>query len=298
MKNVILFGAGASYGSDTSHVPPLATSLFDELATFNPSGWGSLSNEFATSFNSDFEKGMIKVAEKRPHDLPILQREMAAFFFNYQPRNTNLYYRFAQELKNSPKEIALATLNYERLLEISFTGAGHNLKIGVPNQNEIELILPHGCCHLFCESVRGMAGAVNFAGMHVQINGEIKIISNTPDFNTRINNDAFPPVMSYFEPSKRTTAGQNFLDTQRARYSDLIQNAETITVIGVKIREHDAHIWDPIKNTDAKFIYCSGSSELDDFNEWTERTRNGKQNVFINGFWSNHFDDILNELEN
>jgi hypothetical protein len=298
MKNIILFGAGASFGSDTSDVPPLATTLLEKMANFNPPGWGALSDEYKLSFNKDFEQGMIKVANERPHDLPILQRAMAAFFFNFQPKNTNLYYRFAQELKRSPKEVSLATLNYERLLEISFIAAGHNLMIGIPNPNEIELILPHGCCHLFCESVRGIASAVSFAGMDVQVNGEIKIISNPQYFNQRINNDAFPPVMSYFEPRKRATAGQIFLEEQRARYNQLIQNAETITVIGVKIREHDAHIWDPIKNTNAKFVYCSGSSELDEFNEWTSKTRGDKKNVFIDGFWSNNFYEVINELEN
>ncbi|MFH4963671.1 hypothetical protein V8G69_01590 [Gaetbulibacter sp. M235] len=298
MKNIILFGAGASFGSDTSDVPPLTPLLFEKLANFNPHGWGALPNEYRTSFKEDFEQGMIKVANERPHDLPILQRAMAAFFFDFQPKNTNLYYRFAQELKKSPKKVSLATLNYERLLEISFNAAGHNLMIGIPNPNEIELILPHGCCHLFCESVRGMAGAVSFAGMNVQVNGEIKIISNPQDFNQRINNDAFPPVMSYFEPSKRATAGQNFLEEQRARYNELIQKAETITVIGVKIREHDTHIWDPIKNSNAKFVYCSGSIELDDYNEWTLRNRGAKDNVFIDGFWSNNFNEVINELEN
>ncbi len=58
--------------------------------------------------------------------------------------------------------------------------------IGQDNSNEIELNLPHGCCHLFCESARGVAGAVSFAGLNVEINGEIKIISD-PGENAHID---------------------------------------------------------------------------------------------------------------
>ena len=295
-KNIILFGAGASYGSDNSGIPPLGNNLFSELARFNPPGWGALPNEYRNVFNNDFEQGMLKVAYERPHDLPILQRAMSAFFFNFQPRNSNLYFKLANKLKQSPKQLAVSSLNYERLFEISFLAAGHNLMIGQANSNEIELNLPHGCCHLFCESARGVAGAVSFAGLNVEINGEIKIISDPHQFNQRITNDAFPPVMSYFEPQKRATAGQAFLTGQRTRFNDLVKNAERIIVIGVKIREHDTHIWETIKNADGRFIYCSGPFEKNLFDSWTNTHRPNKENKFIGGFWSDKFDEVFNEL--
>lgn len=72
IKNVILFGAGASYGSDNSGIPPLGNNLFSELARFNPHGWGALPSEFRKVFNNDFEQGMLTLASERPHDLPIL----------------------------------------------------------------------------------------------------------------------------------------------------------------------------------------------------------------------------------
>lgn len=296
-KNIFLFGAGASFGSDTISTPPLSNRLFDELCGFNPPGWGALPNDFRTEFNGDFEQGMVKVANERPHDLPILQRSMAAFFFNFQPRSTNLYYRLATRLKQNPKNMAVSTINYERLFEISFVTAGHNLFIGQPDNDDIELNFPHGCCHLFCESARGMANAVNYAGLNVRINGEIKIISNPQEFYQRISQDAFPPVMSYYEPQKRATAGQDFLTNQRERFKHLVENAERIIVIGVKIREHDNHIWDPIKNANGRFIYCSGNSEKNIFDGWTSIYRQNKDDIFINGFWADKFDEVLNELK-
>ncbi len=295
-KNLILFGAGASFGSDKSGTPPLGNNLFLELAQFNPPGWGSLPDEFRNAFNNDFEQGVLKVASERPHDLPILQRAMSAFFFNFKPQNSNLYFKLANKLKQSPKQLTVSTLNYERLFEISFCAAGYNLMIGQANSNEIELNLPHGCCHLFCESVKGVAGAVNFAGLNVEINGEIKIISDPQQFNQRITNDAFPPVMSYFEPQKRATAGQAFLTEQRTRFNDLVNTAKRIIVIGVKIREHDTHIWETIKNANGKLIYCSGLSEKNTFEVWTNTHRRNKENKFLDGFWSDKFDEVFNEL--
>ncbi|MBS1521302.1 MAG: hypothetical protein JST50_09910 [Bacteroidetes bacterium] len=219
---------------------------------------------------------------------------MAHFFFNFQPLNTNLYYRLAQEIRRDNKSVALSTLNYERLLEISFLGAGVNLTIGDPAVNNIELNLPHGCCHLFCDAVRGQAGAINFAGMDVQINGEVRIISDAQEFQQRVLNDAFPPVMCYFEPQKRATAGNNFLVDQRERLRQLTQSVERIIVIGVKIREHDAHIWDHIADAPGRFIYCSGSGERAVFDAWVQARRAGKNNSFIDGFWSNRYAEVYN----
>lgn len=297
VKNVILLGAGASYGSDNAGIPPLTADLFDELKRFNPIGWGNLPNSYAVELQDDFERGIIKISNERSHDLPILQRAMGAYFFSFRPKNTNLYYRLAQEIKNHSWDGALSTINYERLLEISLLAADMHPIIGVPTSNQIELNLPHGCCHLFCESTRANAGAVSFSGMKVRINGEIKVIGDRGEFQQRINNDAFPPVMSYFEPQKRATAGQSFLEEQRTRFKELVKNAERIVVIGVKIRPHDSHIWDPISDTNADFIYCSGVDERDMFIQWTNQYREGKNNDFKDGYWNEKFEEILSIVE-
>lgn len=295
-KNVLLFGAGASFGSDNYGTPPLGNNLFSELRKFNPKGWSELPKEFVDLFANDFEQGMIKLATLRPHDISILQRAMASYFFTFHPRTSNLYFKLANKLKQYPKQLAISTLNYERLLEISFLSAGFKLMIGQVKEDEIEFNLPQGCCHLFCESVRSESSAVSLSGLNVAINGEIKIISDTIEFNYRIINDAIPPVMSYYEPEKRSTAGQEFLNEQRNRLNTLISNAERIIIVGVKIREHDTHIWEVIKNTSARFVYCSGKGEKKSYDLWVNNHRSNKENVFINGFWSDKFDDVFNEL--
>lgn len=212
-KYLIIFGAGASFGSDTSNTPPLGSDLFRALQQFNPDGWGKIDGELANSFKSDFEGAMTSV---NSHALPPLQRAMAAYFFRFQPTQNNLYYKLSRLIAGKDWNGALVTLNYERLLETSllavkinpFDRNAHEMKF-------IELCLPHGGCNLFCESVKGLANAISFAGLNVQTNGPIIGIRDATIFQQRIQNDAFPPVMSYFEPSKRTTSGANFIEGQR-----------------------------------------------------------------------------------
>ncbi|MCX5633462.1 MAG: hypothetical protein NTW93_07310 [Phycisphaerae bacterium] len=291
-ENIILFGAGASHGSDSKGTPPLVNNLLGELRKFNPPGWGQLPSVYITDLQNDFELGIIRIAKEKPHDLPILQRAMAAYFFEFRPINTNLYYQLAQKIKRHNWNGAIVTLNYERLLELSLLTTGLQPVIGIPSNAQIELNLPHGCCHLFCESVRGVANAVSLAAMGVQINGEIKVIGNANEFHQRITNDAFPPVMSYFEPQKRATSGQQFLEGQRDRFEKLIENAKRVIAIGIKIRPHDTHIWNAIANTNADFIYCSGLNERNNFDQWVNQFRNGKNNISLKGYWLDKFEEI------
>lgn len=136
--NLFIFGAGASYGSDTnkSFVPPLAADLFNNLARqYSDISGNSIAMSLASEFSKDFEQGLLKLYGKQPQFWSILQRCMAHFFFQYnginiQIRDSNLYYRLAQEIKKSDKHISVATLNYERLLEITFSHVGIPLVCG------------------------------------------------------------------------------------------------------------------------------------------------------------------------
>ena len=60
-KYIIVFGAGASFGSDdprSARLPAMGGSLFTELAARFPGSWGALPDRFASSFAADFEAGM------------------------------------------------------------------------------------------------------------------------------------------------------------------------------------------------------------------------------------------------
>lgn len=293
-RHLILFGAGASYGSDNNtSLPPLGADLFDELARFNPDGWGQLNADSSNKFRNDFEAGMVALSQIRPHALPPLQRAMAAYFFNFTPRSSSLYYSLANKIADIDWDGALITLNYERLLEISLSAANVQPYIGPPptsSKKIVELCLPHGCCHLFCESVRG--NGVSFAGMNVTTNGPIKVISDQTEFRQRIINEAFPPVMSYFEPTKQTTSGNNFIVNQRARYAELVAQASVIVLVGIQVREHDTHIWQPLKNTSANLIYVAGPTAKKRFEKWHKSRKNNHDNA-LGGYFEESYNSIL-----
>ena len=189
LSNAILFGAGASFGSNNINVPPLGDDLFRALQAFNPQGWGSLPKNIENQFIGDFEKGMIKLSESHSHSMPILQRAMAAFFFNYLPNANNLYHILAQRIKATNWRGHLVTLNYERLLELSLCHEGVQPVVDTSslNNGQVELCLPHGCCHIFSKGVQASANGVSFSGVGVTFDGGIEVISNPNQFNHKIS---------------------------------------------------------------------------------------------------------------
>ncbi len=111
---VLLIGAGASYGSDIDATPPLGNNLYIELKKFNPDSWGQLDLSLSNSFNLDFESGMIEIAKKFPYRLSVLQRAMAAYFFNYIPRQNNLYIKLSKIIKQKNWQGSIITINNTR----------------------------------------------------------------------------------------------------------------------------------------------------------------------------------------
>lgn len=295
----ILFGAGASFGSDSSGTPPLGDTLFNALQSFDPNGWGTLSIDLKELFHDDFERGMHRLSELKPHNMPPLQRKMASYFFNFIPKPSNLYIALTSRIKQTNPKLngSLASLNYDRLLEMSCIHVGlHSiLQREINREDEIDLCLPHGCCNLFCKSVRGSAKGVVMSGTDILTRGPVTRINNPNSFNERILNDAFPPVMSYFEPLKRTLSGINFIEAQRKKWSVITSQATVIALIGIKVRPNEEHIWNPLSKTKARLVYCSGSKVAYEFESWADRVR-PEGDLFIHKYFSESIDQICSEI--
>ncbi|MBN1632140.1 MAG: hypothetical protein JW990_20475 [Thermoleophilia bacterium] len=296
---LLFFGAGASFGSDTTGTPPLGDDLFAALQQFNPQGWGRLSPTAASAFAGDFEAGVVDLSQTNPHALPPLQRAMAAYFYGFTPSPDNVFIGLANRISSVHRNVAICTINYERLLEISLVRAGMQPVVGrdaKAGTREVEICLPHGCCHLFCDSVMGNAQAVSFAGMNVQTNGPVMAARSEAEFRRRIQNDAFPPVMSYFEPAKRTTSGDNFIQAQRRRWAELVQSADVVAIVGVRVRTQDVHIWNPLASTHARLVYCSGLSGAPEFRQWMTAQRPGQTDTVIEKFFADGFDELCSSV--
>jgi hypothetical protein len=298
--NLIVFGAGASYGSDTSNVPPLGNNLFDALVEFDPENWSRLPREIQELLRRDFEQGMQKLYIEHSTWLPPLQRSMARFFFNFVPKPNNLYVRIAKLIKQScwNLEGALVTFNYERLLLIALECAGiQPIVLPLPSEiqcNSIELCLPHGICNLFISGIQ--ARNITFSSGIIFDGGKPQCIVNPLEFQERITKDSIPPIMSYFVPEKINPSGYTFIIKNRERYKELVLKADKIAIIGLKVRPHDKHIWDPLSETDAPIIYCSGKWAGSEFLAWCKQKRVGKINKVLDGYFSDHFTEICQEI--
>ena len=296
-NSLILFGAGASFGSGevVPKAPPIAGRLLAALSRLYPNAWGELSKESQSSLSEDFEAGMVAIGDRRPHALPPLERSMASFFFNFRPGVNNLYRELAQRMKKYSWSGALVTLNYERLLELSLLEEGLSPYSGTQpakDDHPVELCLPHGCCHIFCESVRGTAAGISFSGQHVTTRGPVRVISDYAEFTRRIQEDAFPPVMSYFNPTKSTTSCANFIEEQRARYNEMVAGADVIAIVGVRVRPHDGHLWDALATTSGKLVYCSGASGAKEFEDWVDQVREDRPNIVLRKYFQEGFTEI------
>jgi hypothetical protein len=132
-KVVVLFGAGASYGSGGIYDidgkkkgPPLGKDLFAELTTKSPIWHSLLTNQQCVDeFTKGFEHGMDYVLDMQESqiylDLYPLLKDQANILLDYhirKPRH-NRYWALCQKYlpKLKSKELQFATLNYDCLLE-------------------------------------------------------------------------------------------------------------------------------------------------------------------------------------
>ena len=149
---LVLFGAGASYGSAgiVPVSPPLGKDLYLALRRAFPASWGALSADLSGLFDRHFEKGMVELMQLYPKAVqPLrdgapsphaLMQDIARFFLTFElaQGGQDLYSRFLCALLRSPNGMAthFATLNSEHLLEQAMVRLG--LKPAV--------LRPHGGC--------------------------------------------------------------------------------------------------------------------------------------------------------
>jgi len=291
-QNLGIFGAGASIAPGNS--PALGNKLYETLKLMDPAIWNQIPSELIPIFQNDIEKGMTSLWNGNSHLLPNLHKSMALYFSQFYPSPESLYRKIAEKLTQQWNGDFI-TLNYERLLEISISEKGiHTSILGKSDPPMIEMCYPHGCCNFFNNSIIGTAGGVSFSP-GVSTNGTLEIITNTLEIQRRIQTNAFPPIMSYFLSDKNSPSGQNIINTERERFNDLVENADNIAVIGIRVREHDKHIWDKLAKTSGKIMYCSGKSSGAEFKKWSKK--NSRNDIILKSYWGENFEEICDFIE-
>lgn len=293
---VILLDAGASFGSEEPAISPLGNQLFDELAIFSPHTWGQIPHSLSSIFKKDFEEGMVKTP---PNQYAELYIEMAAYFFAKRITPNSLYIELAKRIKKTPLwRGSFVTLNYECLLEQAFSRQDIKLSLRPVmledsfNNDYFEILKPHGACNLYNSSLKGARGIMSIDALGVHTSGEVMEVLTELDFKSNISNNAFPPVMSYFEPNKATTSGVSFIQEHRSRYFEKIVHADKIVIIGVLPRENDRHIWEPLSQTSAQIMCCSGVDGAAKFLDWSARFPKRAEDTVLEKFFQDGFEEI------
>lgn len=303
---LFLFGAGASYGSQTCARPPLGgCDLFNALVGCDPAGWGKLNTDLAKIFRNDFEEGMAQIVDTRR---TALQLALARYLFGFEPSDGNLYFKLAKRIRRyrADKGVrwpgAFATLNYDRLLQSALTRAGLHFDLYEGFLDAFEMCAPHGLCNLFPSRVRYDPNVsidprnpmvVFEAGSRIEFDKSPVLLESPSDFALAAS-WPFPPVMSYYEPLKESTVQMEWLEDRRDRFTMLVRSAEKIAIIGVRVHaEVDQHIWAPLADTPATLLYCSGNA--DDFRKWRLKVqRNNSNDIALDGlYFKEGFSEIL-----
>ena len=54
------------------------------------------------------------------------------------------------------------------------------------------------------------------------------------------------------------STAKKFIQEQRDRTKELIAAADLVVIVGVRVRKHDNHLWEPLSQAAGKLLYCAG----------------------------------------
>jgi hypothetical protein len=160
MKNIFLFGAGASTGcKGTNFKVPVGKGLFPLLKEQFPNAWGKLPEDLNAIFSDNFESGMEIIWEKYSTNIYELMQHLAVLLAHATISNhsENLYVKIFEKTKakNLAQDTIFSTLNYDCLLEIAASIAGLKTNyFSTPNNGSVAIWKLHGSCNFTVKGIR------------------------------------------------------------------------------------------------------------------------------------------------
>ena len=295
VENVVLVGAGASFGSGGVHPtnPPLGNDLFTQLESQFPYLWGSLPDRVRDEFLDDFEDGMVLLSEFNSTLHAPLYQAMGAYFAQFSLGEDNHYTTLIDGLHNSitSGETVFASLNYDLLLEQAIVDAGTGLNPLPENLgNPGTVIKPHGSCNFLPEALK----AVNFAFTgDVAFDSTLEVVSRKEVIEYYQSNRALYPAMALYRPDKRIQLSPSVIEGFQELYQEAVTEASTIGIIGAAFHPQDNHIWDPLTSSDATIHYIGGESSFD---RWQEECRDAEGVQYISWEFGDGVDELITAL--
>ena len=196
-ESLILFGAGASRLDGGPDRPPLGRGLFRPLKELFPDSWGMIPGSLAPRFSEDFEIAMGEIAPESDN-LAQMTKDMAVFFSGFRPRKygRDPYYRTVRGLAGRIKshQLAIATLNYDCLVELSAKEAGFKTDY-FGTGGGLRLMKLHGSCNFVVSD-----GTAKAKEVRIRRGGKIETTIVRPPPHPRdvpriLRTCLFPPAM-------------------------------------------------------------------------------------------------------
>lgn len=281
MKQLFLFGAGASAGSGPCHpeVPVVGAKLIRVLLPFLRVRT-LIDVDLIRLFETNFELGMHEFWTRHPDAMQHFIRDMAYYFSRFSPEPGNHYIELVRTIKTKHHDVLLSTLNYEMLIEAAITMCGSTVAYeghGSRSTGDFTLLKLHGSCNFLPDlgggSISGISLAIGPPDPAYRSMAVAAYSKPERDMNKvrkfLQEEDVLAPEMAVYHKEKTILFG-DYRNGQRwqAEWRSFLADADQIFVIGTRLVEHDTHIWDAVKtfsgtvcwvspNPDAAQIWCS-----------------------------------------
>lgn len=309
MRNLVLFGAGASYGSGgvSPEAPPLGDDLFSELQKHCET-WSRLPDDIALFFRTkgfEFAMNKIRYEESTTLYIPALLREMARYFLRFNILDDNEYIKFYKKMRDFSKT-AVATLNYDILIEqacVQMLKLGLSYDLASAPDHDVPIIIKvHGSPNFLPSSSNiTMRGNIIGGGFTSVFDFPVKpllpqqAVDRLESYNTTLD-DTIQPVMAMYTPDKATIFCGTFVKKVQKDYVTIAKSCETMHIVGVRCVP-DMHIWGPIAEGKSKiFFYNRNHQDIDQFMDWAKRVGAVRRVTCVEGYMSDfvdHFDEDI-----
>jgi hypothetical protein len=206
-------------------------------------------------------------------DLVPFHKDIAEYFsrFRFIEGTNNAYSFLLRALKGkiTKREVILASLNYDILLDLAVQKEFGTTKIYGEIEKGALLIKPHGSC--------------NFLSFHPNVNtNSLSVMVKKDgisqfDFPTApsfakpevllkaIRDDPVPPYMRIYASEKLAPIGVSWLNYQQSMLIKNIENAQKVIVVGVRVNYADMPIWGELIKSPAEIYLVNMDQGSRDF---------------------------------
>ena len=299
MSVLFVIGAGASYGNPDCepHPPPLGARLYSELKVESQVA-RELDEEVVKILETgDFESGMELLWEREPVKITPLQIDLAKYFTKFKAGSDNYYNQLIKIIKKSKKKPVISTTNYDLLLEQCINDNGYYITYGgLPVElDNISLLKIHGSCNFLPDmkpdQIQGIGFVVPKEGGGI-LKANIKPASADESRSFCERSDSIAPAIAVYSKGKQVLHCGDFVKETQEQWAKEVDRASKIFVIGLRVVEHDRHIWDKLSGCNTWLGYVGLKKDCTDFLSWAET--HGRKNAFA---LANSFEESLPVIE-